>query len=100
MHGAPGYIDPEYFHSGILKEQINVHSFGMVLVGLLTGRKVFSHDGTESDLGLASFFVSSLERGCLTQILDDKVKKDCLVEHIKKLAKFAKDSGARLQEKA
>ncbi|GKE08375.1 wall-associated receptor kinase 2-like protein [Tanacetum coccineum] len=63
----------------------------MVLVELLTGRKVYSHDGTESDLGLAMFFVTSLERGCLIQVLDDKVRKDGLDEHVKKLAKLAKD---------
>ncbi|KAJ0695350.1 putative protein kinase RLK-Pelle-WAK-LRK10L-1 family [Helianthus annuus] len=57
VHGTLGYIDPEYFRSGILTEKSDVDSFGMVLVELITGRKVFSHDGTESDLGLAMFLL-------------------------------------------
>ncbi|KAJ0877612.1 putative protein kinase RLK-Pelle-WAK family [Helianthus annuus] len=91
VHGTLGYIDPEYFRSGILTEKSDVYSFGMVLVELITGRKVFSHDGTESDLGLAVFFVSTLESDCLIEILDDQVKKDGISNDIKCLAKLAKD---------
>ncbi|KAJ0695347.1 putative protein kinase RLK-Pelle-WAK family [Helianthus annuus] len=91
VHGTLGYIDPEYFRSGILTEKSDVYSFGMFLVELITGRKVFSHDGTESDLGLAMFFVISLERGCLIQILHDQVKKDGISDHIDYIAKIAKD---------
>ncbi|KAJ0808010.1 putative protein kinase RLK-Pelle-WAK family [Helianthus annuus] len=91
VHGTLGYIDPEYFRSGILTEKSDVYSFGMFLVELITGRKVFSHDGTESDLGLAMFFVLSLERGCLIQILHDQVKKDGISDHIDYIAKIAKD---------
>ncbi|KAL8256637.1 hypothetical protein R6Q59_031704 [Mikania micrantha] len=63
----------------------------MVLVELITGRKVFSHDGTESELGLAMFFVSTLENGCLIQILDNQVKKYGMSDHINYVAKLAKD---------
>ncbi|XP_071693139.1 wall-associated receptor kinase 2-like [Rutidosis leptorrhynchoides] len=59
---------------------------------LLTGRKVFSYDGTESEMGLATYFVTSLEMNCLIRILDDKVKKNGVDhEHIKKMAKLAKE---------
>ncbi|KAL8226334.1 hypothetical protein R6Q57_016166 [Mikania cordata] len=91
VHGTLGYIDPEYFRSGILTEKSDVYSFGMVLVELITGRKVFSHDGTESELDLAMFFVLTLENGCLIQILDDQIKKYGMSEHINYIAKLAKD---------
>ncbi|GJU27008.1 wall-associated receptor kinase 2-like protein [Tanacetum coccineum] len=91
VHGTLGYIDPEYFRSGFLTEKSDVYSFGMFLVELLTGRKVFSHDGTESDLGLAMFFVSSLERGSLIQIVDHQLKEHMLNEHVKHVAKLAKE---------
>nr|XP_043639433.1 wall-associated receptor kinase 2-like [Erigeron canadensis] len=91
IHGTLGYIDPEYFRSGTFTEKSDIYSFGMVLVELLTGKRVFSHGGTESDMGLATLFVSSLETGFLIQILDNKVKEDGLDAHIIKIANIAKD---------
>ncbi|KAK1406747.1 hypothetical protein QVD17_38355 [Tagetes erecta] len=57
---------------------------------LYSGRKVFSYHESENDLGLAMFFVSSLERGCLIQVLDDQLKKDGMNEHINNIAMLAK----------
>lgn len=37
VKGAFGYFDPEYFQSSQFTEKIDVYSYGIVLVELLTG---------------------------------------------------------------
>lgn len=38
--GASGYLAPEYFNGGNITEKIDVYAFGVVLVELITGKKV------------------------------------------------------------
>ncbi|KNA04508.1 hypothetical protein SOVF_199030 isoform A, partial [Spinacia oleracea] len=38
--GATGYLAPEYFNGGNITEKIDVYAFGVVLVELITGKKV------------------------------------------------------------
>jgi serine/threonine protein kinase len=42
--GTIGYIDPEYARSLRLNEKFDVYNYGIVLLELLTGRKVVDND--------------------------------------------------------
>ncbi|MQM05594.1 hypothetical protein Taro_038410 [Colocasia esculenta] len=39
IHGAYGYVDPEYFTTGLFTEKADVYPFGLVLIELLTGER-------------------------------------------------------------
>ncbi|CAN6287446.1 unnamed protein product [Urochloa humidicola] len=72
VQGTIGYLDPSYFYSGRLTERSDVFSFGVILVELLTRKKPFSYLTSDCE-GLVAHFVSLLEDGNISQILDPQV---------------------------
>ncbi|KAK2973100.1 hypothetical protein RJ640_009752 [Escallonia rubra] len=90
VQGTFGYINPEYFNSGLLTKKSNVYSFGVVLIELLTGENVISLDRPKNDKSLATFFLSSLENGRLDYILEDRVQREGQAEQIKGVADLAR----------
>ncbi|XAR62378.1 Non-specific serine/threonine protein kinase [Bertholletia excelsa] len=90
IQGTFGYLDPEYFHSSHLTTKSDVYSFGIVLVELLTGMKALSFDRPDEQKCLASYFISTMNEGCLIEIVDEQVVKDAKVDQIKEYALLAK----------
>ncbi|KAH0635860.1 hypothetical protein KY289_035775 [Solanum tuberosum] len=76
VQGTLGYLDPEYLQTNQLTEKSDVYSFGVVLVELQTGRKALCFQRPEEERGLAQYFISSVEKGHLFNILDDNIVCD------------------------
>ncbi|XP_049406288.1 wall-associated receptor kinase 2-like [Solanum stenotomum] len=76
VQGTLGYLDPEYLQTSQLTEKSDVYSFGVVLVELLTGRKALCFQKPEEERSLAQYFISSVEKGHLFDILDDNIVCD------------------------
>ncbi|XP_055812644.1 wall-associated receptor kinase 2-like [Solanum dulcamara] len=90
VQGTLGYLDPEYFRTSQLTEKSDVYSFGVVLAKLLTGMKPISRDRNEEDKNLAEYFVLSMRRNQLFQILDRRVVREGSLEQLKKVAELVK----------
>ncbi|KAJ3680246.1 hypothetical protein LUZ60_016524 [Juncus effusus] len=85
VQGTLGYLDPEYFHTSQLTEKSDVYSFGVVLMEILTGEMPVSVRKCEADQrNLASYFVRSLKRSLLLDVIDRK-----LINQVEKLYLFA-----------
>ncbi|KAH0632851.1 hypothetical protein KY284_035637 [Solanum tuberosum] len=76
VQGTLGYLDPEYLQTNQLNEKSDVYSFGVVLVELLTGRKALCFERPEEERCLAQYFISSVEKGHLFDILDSNIVCD------------------------
>ncbi|OIT32886.1 PREDICTED: wall-associated receptor kinase 2-like [Nicotiana attenuata] len=90
VQGTLGYLDPEYFRTGQLTEKSDVYSFGVVLAELLTGMKPISRDRNGEDKNLAEYFVLSMRKNQLFQILDRRVVREGSLEQLQKVAELVK----------
>ncbi|KAL5573813.1 hypothetical protein UlMin_023410 [Ulmus minor] len=73
VQGTVGYLDPEYFQSSQFTEKSDVYSFGVVLVELLTGQKAISMTRSTEGRSLATYFIMSMKKSRLFDILDAQV---------------------------
>ncbi|OMO83359.1 hypothetical protein COLO4_22575 [Corchorus olitorius] len=89
VQGTLGYLDPEYLHTSQLTEKSDVYSFGVVLVELLTGRKALAFDRPEEERSLAMYFLSSLRKNCLFDILEGQLVDEENRNEIMEVAKLA-----------
>ncbi|KAJ0551707.1 putative protein kinase RLK-Pelle-SD-2b family [Helianthus annuus] len=69
IKGTPGYIAPEWW-SSIITEKVDVYSFGIVLLEILCGRKIFDRSQPEESWHLLSVFQKCWEQGTLLDIVD------------------------------
>ncbi|KAJ0847533.1 putative protein kinase RLK-Pelle-SD-2b family [Helianthus annuus] len=69
IKGTPGYIAPEW-RTSIITEKLDVYSFGIVLLEILCGRKIFDRSLPEESWYLLSVFQSCWEQGTLVDMVD------------------------------
>ncbi|KAJ0847532.1 putative protein kinase RLK-Pelle-SD-2b family [Helianthus annuus] len=70
IKGTPGYIAPEW-RSSIITEKVDVYSFGIVLLEILSGRKIFDRSLAEESWYLLSAFQNCWEEGTLLDMVDE-----------------------------
>nr|XP_043626410.1 G-type lectin S-receptor-like serine/threonine-protein kinase SD2-5 [Erigeron canadensis] len=70
IKGTPGYIAPECWSSSIITEKVDVYSFGIVVLEILCGRKIFDRSLPEESWHLLSVFQKSWEQGTLFSMVD------------------------------
>ncbi|KAJ9165946.1 hypothetical protein P3X46_020757 [Hevea brasiliensis] len=68
--GTFGYIAPEYFMHGMISDKIDMYSFGIVLLELLTGKKPISTKGIKGQESLVMWAMPLLKNGNLEGLVD------------------------------
>ncbi|KAG5250306.1 hypothetical protein OIU76_006606 [Salix suchowensis] len=74
--GTFGYIAPEYFMNGRVSDKIDVYSFGIVLLELLTGKKPIISKDLKGQESLVKWATPLLESGNLKALLDPRTKRE------------------------
>ncbi|KAK9164546.1 hypothetical protein Syun_005448 [Stephania yunnanensis] len=74
--GTFGYLAPEYFLYGKVSEKIDVYSYGVVLLELLSGRRTISNETSRSNESLVMWAKPILESGDIKSILDPDLEEN------------------------
>ncbi|KAK1437483.1 hypothetical protein QVD17_03274 [Tagetes erecta] len=90
VQGTIGYLDPEYFQTSQLTDKSDVYSFGVVLLELLTGKKPICNERSPEELNLATYFLASMKKNSLLQIIDEQVLREANHEQIQAIALLIK----------
>ncbi|THG13728.1 hypothetical protein TEA_013142 [Camellia sinensis var. sinensis] len=69
MRGTPGYLAPKWL-SSIITEKVDVHSFRVVVLEMLCGRKNLDRSQPKEDMHLLGLFKSKVEEKRLLDIID------------------------------
>ncbi|RVX03331.1 putative proline-rich receptor-like protein kinase PERK11 [Vitis vinifera] len=92
--GTFGYISPEYFMHGRVSDKIDIYSFGVVLLELLSGRRPINSKTLTEEASLVKWAKPILESGDLEALVDPNLdgKFDSVQMHrILKLLRGEKD---------
>ncbi|KAL0699801.1 hypothetical protein Bca4012_055923 [Brassica carinata] len=89
VQGTLGYLDPEYYNTGLLNEKSDVYSFGVVLMELLTGQKALCFDRPQYSKHLVSYFASATKEKRLHEVIDGQVMNENNQREIQEAARIA-----------
>ncbi|PON67563.1 Tyrosine-protein kinase [Parasponia andersonii] len=73
VRGVLGYLDPVYYRTSNVTEKTDVYSFGVLLLILLTGRRVINYDRHEN---ICQFVVNLVENERFKEIVDPKILEE------------------------
>uniref|UniRef100_A0A0D9W3B1 Receptor-like serine/threonine-protein kinase n=1 Tax=Leersia perrieri TaxID=77586 RepID=A0A0D9W3B1_9ORYZ len=79
MRGTPGYLAPEWLTSQIT-EKVDIYSFGVVLMEIISGRKNIDVSQPEENVQLINLLREKAQNNQLTDIID-KHSKDMISNH-------------------
>ncbi|CAN1127330.1 Protein kinase STUNTED [Linum perenne] len=74
--GTFGYMAPEYFMHGRMSEKVDIYSFGIVLLELISGRKPIITNGSKAQESIVKWAIPLIESGNHKALLDPKLATD------------------------
>ncbi|KAF8055713.1 hypothetical protein N665_1287s0012 [Sinapis alba] len=89
VQGTLGYLDPEYYNTGLLNEKSDVCSFGVVLMELLSGQKALCFEKPQQSKHLVSYFASATKENRLHEVIDGQMMNENNYREIQEAARVA-----------
>lgn len=85
VFGSSGYLAPEYVDGGQITHKVDVYAFGLVLLELMTGRRITELQHANEQLLLADWFSPLATLESYFQLLDSSLASDQSPDFLRQL---------------
>ncbi|GLJ51286.1 hypothetical protein SUGI_1090770 [Cryptomeria japonica] len=88
--GTRGYLAPEWISGLPITPKVDVYSFGMTLLEIISGRRNLDLKVEESRLYFPTWASSQIQRGNIKDIVDARIAGEANIEEVKRAAMVAR----------
>ncbi|KAH9558758.1 hypothetical protein CY35_06G023800 [Sphagnum magellanicum] len=78
--GTRGYLSPEYATCGHLTQKLDVYSFGVLLLEIVSGRKVMDYNRPPKEINLCNWARSLEENNMLAYLVDERLHNNGVLD--------------------
>ncbi|KAH8958444.1 hypothetical protein BDL97_06G024500 [Sphagnum fallax] len=78
--GTRGYLSPEYATCGHLTQKLDVYSFGVLLLEIVSGRKVIDYNRPPEEINLCNWARSLEENNMLAYLVDERIHNNGVLD--------------------
>ncbi|KAL3677053.1 hypothetical protein R1sor_027001 [Riccia sorocarpa] len=71
--GTIGYLSPEYSAEGLITEKLDVYSYGILLLEIVSGRECIDHTALEDQVYLRNWAFHLYRKGCLSEMAEKRL---------------------------
>ncbi|KAL3690259.1 hypothetical protein R1sor_016568 [Riccia sorocarpa] len=87
--GTVGYVSPEYANEGLITEKLDVYSYGILLLEIVSGRKCLDRSAPAEELYLRTWAFNLYRVGCLWKMAERALLESVPAEEIESVLKLA-----------
>ncbi|KAL3684455.1 hypothetical protein R1sor_002477 [Riccia sorocarpa] len=87
--GTLGYFSPEYATEGLLTEKLDVYSYGILLLEILSGRQCIDHTAPVNEVYLKNWAFRAYKEGAVSTIVEKSLLATAPIDQIEAVIKTA-----------
>ncbi|KAL3685562.1 hypothetical protein R1sor_003584 [Riccia sorocarpa] len=99
LGGTVGYVSPEYSTQGLITEKLDVYSYGILLLEIVSGRKCIDPSAPADEFYIRNWAFKLHGEGCLSKVAEKTLIDSAPAQEIESVLKIALSCVQEVHEK-